>query len=288
MNSSGRVLASDLKAGLIMAPGIYDAITARLVEAAGFRHAYLTGAGVSMSVTAAPDLGITSLTEMAGRLGEITQSSDLLVIADADTGFGGPLSVRRTVQLYEAAGAAALQLEDQVAPKRCGHESPTAVVSVDAMRSRLGAALSARREDVLIIARTDARGVEGLDAAIERAQSYAAEGADLVFIEALRDQAELTQVGAADLGVPLVANMVEGGETPLLTAAELCDLGYRLIIHPNTLLRTFILHGARSLNALRAQGTTDAVLDTMASHDELWTLFQRDQWEALADRHSSD
>lgn len=269
-----------------MAPGVYDGVTARLVESVGFRHAYLTGAGVSMSVTGAPDLGVTTLTEMADRLDEITQASGLSVVADADTGYGGPLSVRRTVRLYEAAGAAALQLEDQVAPKRCGHETPTAVISVDAMRARLGAALEARREGILVIARTDARGIEGLPAALERAQAYVAEGADLIFVEAPRDHGELMRVGTAGLGVPLVANMVEGGQTPLLPTAELAHLGFRLVIHPNTLLRTFVLHGLRSLEALRDEGTTVGVLDTMVGHDDLWRLFRRDAWEALADRHA--
>jgi 2-methylisocitrate lyase-like PEP mutase family enzyme len=272
---------------LLVAPGAYDALTARLVERAGFPAVYLSGAGVAYSQLAQPDLGLVSMTEMAERVATLARATSLPVIADGDNGHGDVLQVRRTVQLFEAAGAAAIQLEDQVLPKRCGHLGPVGVIAPEEMLRKLKAALEARRSrDFLLIARTDARAVEGLDAAIARARRYREAGADVLFVEAPRTREELAEVARALAGTPLVLNQVEGGRTPLLPADEAQALGYRLAIWPNSLVRRFARAGADLLRALATDGTTAAAGEPMSSFDELQTLVGLPELTALERRYA--
>jgi carboxyvinyl-carboxyphosphonate phosphorylmutase len=255
---------------ILIAPGAYDALLARLIMEAGFGAVYFTGAGASYSLLGQPDLGLLTLTEMAGRAASIAATVPLPVIADGDTGYGNAINVMRTIREYERAGVAAIQLEDQAFPKRCGHLSGKELIATDEMVGKIRAARDARQDGILIIARTDARSVLGLDEALRRAERYAAAGADLLFVESPESEEELATIGRAFRGsLPLVANMVEGGKTPLLPAAELQALGFRLVIYPNSLTRR-IVHAARGLLAtLRAEGSTSAHLTEMVSFGEL-------------------
>lgn len=221
--------------GLIRAPGVFDGLGAHLVRSAGFAAAYLTGAGVSVSGYGLPDIGLVTGTEMADRAAMIVQASGLPVIADADTGYGNELNVARTVRAYEQAGVAAIQLEDQVFPKRCGHLAGKDVIGTGEFTGKLRAALDARQADTLIIARTDAIATAGIDEAIDRANKYAAEGADVIFVEAPESRAEIERV-AAEVSAPLLFNVVPGGRSPAISDAELERLGFRIAIYPVALL----------------------------------------------------
>ncbi|MCL2783448.1 MAG: isocitrate lyase/PEP mutase family protein [Propionibacteriaceae bacterium] len=228
-----RMLADD---GLIMAPGAYDAWSARLIEKAGFGAVYMTGYGVSASVLGRPDIGLISMQEMAEMAKNINYAVDLPVIADADNGYGGALNVVRTVQEYEGCGIAAIQLEDQVMPKRCGHMEGKQLVPQEEMEAKVRAAVYARRDpDTVIIARTDARAVNGFDDAVRRCIAYVEAGADVIFLEAPQSIDEVKQA-AQVIKAPLLANMVEHGKTPLLTKAELEQIGYKIAIYPTTAL----------------------------------------------------
>lgn len=223
--------------GILVVPGCQDALGARLIEQAGFSACYMTGFGTAASLLGRPDIGLLSATEMVDNARRIVMATALPVIADADTGYGNPLNVIRTVRDYEQAGVAAIQLEDQVTPKRCGHMEHKQVISAEDMVAKIRAAVSARVDpDLVIIARTDARAIDGLDAALDRARSYAAAGADVLFVEALQGVDELERAASADFGVPLVYNRVEGGKTPILSAAEIEQLGYGILLLPISLL----------------------------------------------------
>lgn len=240
---------------ILVAPGAYDAWSARLVERAGFEAVYMTGFGAAASLLGVPDLGLVTATEMADHAARLAAAVSVPVIADADTGFGDALNIRRTVQRYESAGAAAIQLEDQVAPKRCGHMEDKRVVDTPEMVRRLRAAVGARRDPAtVILARTDARAVHGLDEALRRGEAYLTAGADALFIEAPQTQAELERVARAFRGVPLLANMVEAGKTPYRSAAELEALGFALVIFPVSLLLAATHAVARALAELRRHG----------------------------------
>lgn len=230
---------SDLlsKHQLIVAPGVFDGISAQLTKRTGHVAAYLTGAGVAASGFGLPDIGLVTATEMAGRVAMIADVlGDIPLIADADTGYGAPMNVVRTVRSYDAAGVAAIQLEDQVFPKRCGHLPDKQVVDAAAFEQTLAAALDARSDEgLLIVARTDARAPLGLDAAIERANQYAQAGADIIFVEAPEDFGEIERI-AREVDAALLINLVQGGMTPLQSAAQLQELGYAIAIHPSNLL----------------------------------------------------
>ncbi len=270
----------------LIAPGAYDALTARLIETAGFDAVYLSGAGVSYSQLAQPDVGLVSVTEMAERVGSAARAISIPLIADGDNGHGNAMNLMRTVRLFEDAGAAAIQLEDQASPKRCGHLDGKRLVSEAAMVGRVHAARAARRSrDFLIIARTDARAELGLDAAIGRARAYAEAGADLLFVEAPRDRAELAAIAAALPGQRLVANMVEGGKTELVPADELAALGYALVLYPNTLIRRFAHAAAEVLGVLRRDGTTAGELDRMIDFAALNRLTRLDELAELERRY---
>ena len=271
---------------LFIAPGAFDCVGARLVEASGHAALYITGAGISMSALGAPDVAALSFGEILDRIRRICDVVSIPVIADGDTGYGGPLNVIRTVREYERAGVSGIQIEDQEWPKKCGHEPGRKLVTAHEMRMRIKAAVEARRDpDFVVIARTDARAGEGLPAAIERARSYREAGADVIFVESPQSEAELAEVGRAFPDVPLLANMVEGGKTPILPAAKLQELGFRLAIYPNALTRLFAKAGLEVLASLKETGSSNAMAGRMLSHGELWTLFDNATWRSLEDRY---
>jgi 2,3-dimethylmalate lyase len=242
----------------LIVPGVTDALGARLAERAGFAAAYATGAGIANAQFGLADIGLVSLGELTGQAGRIIDATGLPVIVDADTGFGSALSVMRTTHLLETAGAAAIQLEDQKMPKRCGHFDGHELVGTAEMVAKVTAAAMARTaaDGLVIVARTDARGVLGLDEAIRRGHAYLKAGADVLFLEAPRTEAELARIGAEFAGVPLVANIVEGGKTPQLSAGELRALGFTVILFANFLMRVMAKAGQEALAHLRARGDT--------------------------------
>ena len=272
---------------LILA-GAFDALTARLVEELGFEATYVTGAGVTNSHLGVPDLGLITLSEVADHVEAIREAVELPIVVDADTGFGGPLNVRRTVQVLERRGADAIQLEDQVFPKRCGHFAGKQVIPADEMVAKLKAALDARCDDALVIvARTDARQVLGLEAALERAELYREAGADVIFVEAPQSREELADIGRRLAG-PLLVNIVEGGATPALPAAELGELGFSIVLYANAALRG-ALFGARAvLEELRDTGSTQGALDRMIGWDERQRLVGKPFYDALGDRYATE
>ena len=270
--------------GIVVAPGCYDCISARLVEVAGFDALYVTGSGVSMSALGAPDMGALSFGEILDRVRRICDAVSIPVIADADTGYGGPLNVIRTMREFERAGVSAVQFEDQEWPKKCGHEPGRKVASSREMEQRIKAAADARVDaDVMIVARTDAIALEGFEAALERAERYREAGADILFVEAPQSEAELGQVPRR-LGVPCLANMVEGGRTPVLPFPTLEALGFKVAIYPNSLTRLFARAGQDLLSSLRTTGSTAAMANQMLDHNQLWTLFENERWQALEKR----
>lgn len=249
--------------GLAVAPGAYDALSARLVEAAGFPAVYMTGFGTAASFLGRPDAGLLDMGEMVGNAGRMAAAVSVPVLADADTGYGNPVNVIRTVRAYEQAGVGGVHIEDQVAPKRCGHTAGKQVVAAGEMRAKIEAAVAARRDpDFVIVARTDARAVEGLSAAIDRAASYAEAGADVLFVEAPETEAEIESVAKALAGVPLLLNMAEGGRTPRLPLGRLEELGFRIVLFPiGTMLAATramkaLLEGIREAEAGGAAGAT--------------------------------
>jgi 2-methylisocitrate lyase-like PEP mutase family enzyme len=273
------------RAPLLLAPGVYDALTALLAEQAGFEAVYLSGASIAYTRLGRPDIGLVSASEVADTLENIRERISIPVIVDADTGFGNALNVVRTVKQFERAGASVIQLEDQVMPKRCGHLEGKALVSAAEMAGKLHAALDARKS-ALIMARTDAIAVEGLDAAIERAERYLEAGADVLFIEAPRSLEEMktvTQRFAAR--VPLLANMVEGGKTPVLDAASLEKLGYRLAIFPGGLARSLAFAAQEYFAALKRDGTTASLRGRMLDFQGLNRVIGTPQMLELGKRY---
>lgn len=255
--------------GILLAPGVYDALTALIAEQAGFEALYLTGAGIAYTRLGRSDIGLVTASEVADTLANICDRVRIPVIVDADTGFGNALNAARTVRAFERAGAAAIQLEDQVTPKRCGHLDGKALVSPAEMAGKLRAALDARSR-ALIVARTDAVAVEGLEAALERAERYLEAGADVLFIEALRSVEEMKLVTTRFVArAPLLANMVEGGKTPVLTADELQALGFSIAIFPGAIARALGFAAQEFYASLRRHGGTDAMRGRMLDFNGL-------------------
>ena len=253
----------------IVAPGAFDPLAARLVEEAGFAAVYMTGFGTSAALLGRPDVGLLTMTEMADSAGRIAACVDIPLIADADTGYGNPLNVIRTVGAYEGAGVAGLHIEDQVAPKKCGHMEGKLVISADEMAQKVRAAVDARTDpDFVIIARTDARAVEGLDSALDRARRYRDAGADVLFIEALVSEAEIEAAAAAFPGVPLLFNWAEGGKTPPVSLDRLTELGYRIVIFPIGTLLAATAAMRRILKEIATAGTPAAVLGELPTFGE--------------------
>jgi 2-methylisocitrate lyase-like PEP mutase family enzyme len=259
---------------VLLAPGIYDALSALIAEQSGFEALYLSGASVAYTRLGRSDIGLTTQTEVADTLARITERVHLPVIVDADTGFGNALNTQRTVREFERAGAAMIQLEDQTFPKRCGHLDGKGVVPVGEMCGKLRAALDARRSDqTLVLARTDAVAVEGFDAAMERAERYLETGVDALFIEAVRTPEQMDAACARFAGrIPMLANMVEGGKTPVQSADELGRRGYRIVIFPGGTARAVAHTLQHYYGQLRAQGTTLAMKDRMLDFDGLNTV----------------
>ncbi|MET8776621.1 methylisocitrate lyase [Nocardia sp. NPDC004654] len=254
-------------------PGAFNPLVAKLIQEIGFEGVYVSGAVLSADL-GLPDIGLTTLTEVAGRGQQIARVTDLPVLIDADTGFGEPMSAARTVTIMEDAGIAGLHLEDQVNPKRCGHLDGKAVVPADEMVRRLRAAVAARRDpDFVICARTDAAGIEGIDAAIDRAKAYADAGADLIFTEALHTPADFEKFRAA-VSIPLLANMTEFGKSELLTAETLESIGYNAVIYPVTTLRLAMYAAETGLRKIFEQGTQADLLDGMQHRSRLYELLQ--------------
>ena len=274
---------------LLVVPGVYDALLARLVDLAGFEALYISGAGIAYSQLATPDLGLVTLTELVQRVNAISAATRLPCIVDADTGHGGVLNVYRTVRELERAGAAAIQLEDQAFPKRCGHLPGRSLVPIDEMVARLRAAQEARtRSECLIIARTDAAAVVGLTEALRRGHRYIDAGADILFIESPNSISDLEQIGREfGASVPLMVNMVEGGRTPLVPPHTLRELGFRIVIYPNSLTRSIIWVASQLLRVLREEGTTQQFLDRMISFSELQDLLALPEWQVLEERLAS-
>jgi carboxyvinyl-carboxyphosphonate phosphorylmutase len=266
----------------VVAPGAYDALSARLVAQAGFDAVYMTGFGASASLLGQPDVGLLSFAEMADQARRLAEAVDVPLIADADDGYGNPINVARTVRAYEAAGVAGLHLEDQLSPKRCGHLAGKQLVAASEMVEKVRAAVEARRSaDLVIIARTDARAVEGLDAALERARCYRDAGADVLFVEAPESEAEVAAVAQAFPDTPLLFNAVEGGRTPLLELTRLRDLGFRLVLCPLTALLAGTAAVQQSLARLRDSGTpTDAGALSFTGFTDLIGLPETQRLEA--------
>jgi methylisocitrate lyase len=254
-------------------PGAFSPLVAKLVAEIGFEGVYVSGAVLSADL-GLPDIGLTTLTEVAARGGQIAAITDLPTLIDADTGFGGPMSAARTVTLLEDAGLAGCHLEDQVNPKRCGHLDGKAVVPTAEMVKRLRAAVAARRDpDFVVCARTDAAGIEGVGAAIERARAYADAGADLIFTEALAGPAEFEKFRAA-VDIPLLANTTEFGKSELLTVSQLADIGYNVVIYPVTTLRLAMFAVEHGLREIDSQGTQSGLLDHMQHRTRLYELLR--------------
>ncbi|MCK6372390.1 MAG: isocitrate lyase/phosphoenolpyruvate mutase family protein [Gammaproteobacteria bacterium] len=263
--SHARRLRELLAGPAFIAPGCYDALTALLIEQAGFDCAYVSGASIAFTRIGRPDIGLTTLTELADTVANMRERVALPLIVDGDNGFGNALNVQRTVRLLERAGASGIQLEDQTLPKRCGHLDGKTLVSAGEMLGKIRAAQDARRDpDTVIIARTDAVAVDGFEAGLARARLYAEAGADVLFVEALRSREQFEQVGR-ELGdrVPLLANMVEGGKSPLFSIDELGPIGFRLAIFPGAMVRVVGRAAADYLATLRRDGTTRNMLDRM-------------------------
>ena len=270
---------------ILIAPGVYDGLTAALAQQAGFEALYLSGAAVAYTRLGRPDIGLTSVSEMADTMALIRDRVDLPVIIDADTGFGNAINTRRTVRLIERAGGFAMQIEDQVFPKKCGHFSGKAVIPVEEAVSKIKAAVDAREdENTMIIARTDARAIDGIEAALDRAEAFIEAGADMTFVEAPRSEAEMEMI-TKRLSVPQVANMVVGGKTPLTPQARLVELGFPLILYANTPLQAAMRAMTDVLSALKADGDVSAVIDRLADFDERQRLVDKANYDALEERY---
>lgn len=270
---------------ILIAPGTYDPMMARLIAQAGFEAVEMNGAGVTYTTLAMPDLGLVTMTEMVERARRVADACDLPVICDADTGYGNALNVIRTVREFERAGVAAIRLEDQEIPKRCGHFMGKTLVSVEEMVGKVKAALDTRIDpDFLIIARTDARSVDGFDAALDRVAAYAAAGADMVFVEAPQSAEEFAAIPKA-VDVPVLANMIEGGRSPLLSAAELQGLGYSIALFANGLARFLTRQAQEFLEVLHRDGTTESLLDRMNGLDRQNEILGLADYEALARKY---
>ncbi|HYL90096.1 MAG TPA: isocitrate lyase/phosphoenolpyruvate mutase family protein [Burkholderiales bacterium] len=270
---------------LLLAPGVYDALTALLAEQAGFEAVYVSGASIAYTRLGRPDIGLVTASEVADTLENIRERIGLPVIVDADTGFGNALNVARTVKQFERAGATVIQLEDQVTPKRCGHLDGKALVSAEEMVGKIQAALDART-GALIMARTDAIAVEGLDKAVERAERYVEAGADVLFIEAPQSEAQMkTITGRFAKRVPMLANMVEGGKTPVLDAKSLQSLGYRIAIFPGGLARCLAFAAQEYFAVLKRDGTTAALRNRMLDFQGLNGVIGTPQMLELGKRY---
>jgi 2-methylisocitrate lyase-like PEP mutase family enzyme len=286
--NSRQVLKQLLKRDkLLVAPGCFDGLSARLVEEAGFEAAYLSGGAVARSM-GIPDIGLVTMSETIERAAQVVSAIKIPVIADADTGYGNAVNLVRTVREFERAGVAAIHIEDQITPKRCGHLDGKEVIALAEMEKKLEAALATRTDpDLCIIARTDARGVHGFDDAIKRGRAFAKLGVDVVFVEAPQSEEELAEIPRQLPNVPLLVNVFKGGKTPMLPVERLQKLGYRIAIYPSETQRAGIYAMRMALGLLKREGTTegmDAALTTFQERDQVVGL---DDWQSIERRYLS-
>jgi len=271
----------------VTVPGAANALFARVIEDLGFEVVYVTGAGVANMHLGAPDVGLTTLTELAGVTAAIADSVTLPIIVDADTGFGNPVNMARTIRVLERAGAAGVQIEDQVFPKKCGHFEGKEVIPVGEMVQKIKAAVDSCRDgDFQIIARTDARAIEGLERAIERAHAFIAAGADATFVEAPLNLDELARI-ARELPVPQVANIVFGGKTPDPGRRALADMGFSIVLYANAALQAALRASYEVLGALKASGSLASVAERLASFEERQRAVAKHHWDELEARYKS-
>src|ERR1044071_8779291 len=273
---------------IVVAPGVYDAFTALVATQAGFETVYVSGAAIAYTRLGRPDIGLVSMSEVADKIALIRDRVGANLVVDADTGYGNALNVARTMRSFERAGASAIQLEDQDFPKRCGHLDGKGLIPADEMVGKIKAALDTRASrDTLVIARTDAVAVEGFERAIERATLYEEAGADMLFVEAPKTREELARGTKALPGIPLMANMVEGGKTPPLPAAELEQIGFALVIFPGGIVRALAHHAAGYYASLAANGTTEPFRNQMLDFDGLNRVIGTPELLALGKRYET-
>jgi 2-methylisocitrate lyase-like PEP mutase family enzyme len=266
---------------LLVAPGCFDGLSARLVEAAGFEALYLSGGAVARSM-GLPDIGLVTMSEVIERAAQVVAAVKIPVIADADTGYGNAINLVRTVREYERVGVAAIHIEDQITPKRCGHLDGKEVISLAEMEKKLEAALASRSDpEFCIIARTDVRGVHGLDDAIKRGRAFARLGVDVVFIEAPQSEAELEEIPRALPDIPLLVNVFKGGKTPMLPVERLQRMGYRIAIYPSETQRAALHAMTQALNLLNREGTTEAMDQALTTFKERDQIVGLDDWQQL-------
>lgn len=266
---------------LLVAPGCFDGLSARLVEEAGFEAAYLSGGAVARSM-GIPDIGLVTLSESIERAVQVVSAIKIPIIADADTGYGNAVNLVRSVREFERAGVAAIHIEDQITPKRCGHLDGKEVISRDEMEMKLAAALKTRTDpDFCIIARTDARGVNGFDDAIERARAFAKLGVDAIFVEAPQSEEELAEIPRQIPDVPLLVNVFKGGKTPMLPMQRLEQMGYRIAIYPSETQRAAIHAMRATLATLKREGTTESIDATLTTFKERDRIVGLDDWQKI-------
>ena len=276
------------KRAATIVPGAANAMFARAVEDIGFEAVYVTGAGIANMELGVPDIGLTTMTEVADIVARMASAVSIPIIVDADTGFGNPLNLTRTVRTFERAGAAGIQIEDQVFPKKCGHFAGKDVIPVGEMLYKIRAAVDARQDsDLQVIARTDARAVEGLDRAIDRARAFVEAGADATFVEAPVSLEELARI-PRDVRCPQFANMVFGGKTPDPGRAKLADMGFSIVLYANAVLQAALKASHDVLRALKKDGTLTSVQDRLASFDERQKAVGKPEWDALEARYRTE
>jgi 2-methylisocitrate lyase-like PEP mutase family enzyme len=269
--------------GSFILPGAYDAMSAKLIEEIGFKAIYATGAGISNAQLGWADVGLTSLKEVVDIVARMADVTNIPIVVDGDTGFGNAINVMRTVREFERAGAAAIQMEDQVSPKKCGHFNGKDVISKEEMVGKIKAALDARKdENLAIMARTDAIAVNGVEDAIDRAFAYYEAGADIIFVEAPNTVEQLRKITSSLKGIPQVINLVEGGKTPLISLKEAEEIGFKIMLCANTALRSAIKGITESLRILKEEGSQENLLPLICTWEERQSLFKLDQikeWE---------
>ncbi|MBT4767474.1 MAG: methylisocitrate lyase [Phycisphaerae bacterium] len=269
-STPGEILRSLMSTGTVVAPGAFTALVGKAVAQAGFDAVYISG-GATANTAGVPDVGLLTLTEVCRTIREVSSASGLPTIVDADTGYGEVEMVRRTVVEYERAGAAAMHIEDQVFPKRCGHLDGKTLISIDDMAAKVQAAAETKSKDFVLIARTDARGIEGLDAAIERGNAYHAAGADMIFPEGLASEDEFAEFASSCPGL-LFANMTEFGKTPIIPVSRFQELGYDIVIFPVTTQRIAMHAVAKALATIKSKGSVESILSDMQTRQELYDL----------------
>lgn len=274
------------KGEIIIAPGAYDALSAKLIEQAGFQAIYMTGAGVASSQLGVPDIGLITMTEMVTQAKNIVNATNIPVISDADTGYGNAINVMRTIREFEKAGVAAVHIEDQITPKKCGHWEGKQIISTEEMVNKIKAAVEARGDpDFIIIARTDSRSEFGLEDAIERGRAYSEAGADVIFVEAPQTVNEI-RIISESIKKPLLINLPEGGKTPILPLPELQEMGYRIAIFPSSLWMACIKAMQDVLKELNGKGNTDDFRERMVSREELFDFVDISFYRKLEEQYT--